>query len=121
MGEPLVDQNQLEQIGSYVKSHLGEWIREGNVYPFPHQGAGNEHEVLRKIDNVEGQLKFHNEKLEQMMVRSDKRFETIQHSMDRRFEDLLHFMDRRLGLQTWIIGGGFTLMGTLITLFKFLG
>ncbi len=160
MGEPSVDQNQLEQIGSYIKSHLGQWIREGNVYPFPPQAGGNDNEILRKIDNVEQQLKFQNEKLEQMMVQSDKRFETLQtnmgqrfeamqsnmdqrfeavdkrfedqkyyfdkrfetmqHSMDKRFEDQLHFMDKRLGLQTWIIGGGFTLMGTLITLFKFL-
>ena len=27
MGDAQVDQNQLEQIGKYVKSHIGQWLK----------------------------------------------------------------------------------------------
>ena len=135
MGDPLVDQNQLEQIGSYVKTHIGEWIREQNIYPFPpprEDGIGKE--LLERIVTVEQQLKFQNEKLELMMRQSDqrfgaieKRFEEQNKTINQRFEEQnqsinhrFEAMDKRFTLQTWIISSGFVVMGTLITVFKFL-
>ncbi|MDC7242221.1 MAG: hypothetical protein PQJ50_17840 [Spirochaetales bacterium] len=88
MGEPLVDQNQLEQIGNYVKSNMGQWMREQNIYPFPPPEPRLDREILERIVTVEQQLKFQNEKLEMMMGSMDKRFETMQESMDKRFESV---------------------------------
>ncbi len=47
----------------------------------------------------------------------DKRFE----AMDKRFEDLIHYVDRRFTQLTWLISTMFVVLGTLITVFRFLG
>ncbi len=105
MGEAQVDQNQLDQIGSYVRSHIGQWLREQNILPFPERERGLDREILDRIITVEQQLKFQNEKIEMMMVQSDKRFESMDkrfesmdkrfESMDKRFTDMQLYMDKR--------------------------
>ena len=47
----------------------------------------------------------------------DKRFEAV----DKRFEDLIHYVDRRFTQLTWLISTMFVVLGTLITVFRFLG
>jgi chromosome segregation ATPase len=84
MGEAIVDQNQLEQIGTYVKNHIGEWIREQKIYSFPSQERTLDKELLERMVAVEQQLKFQNEKFELMMNLSDRRFDAV----DKRFEQV---------------------------------
>ncbi len=91
MGEPQVDQNQLEQIGSYVKNHIGQWIREQNILLFPERTEKTSLELMERIVTIEQQLKFQNDKLEMMMDQSDKRFQ----SMDKRFTDMQSYMNLR--------------------------
>ena len=58
MGEAQVDQNQLEQIGNYVKIHIGQWIKEQNIFPYPQQERSRDTELLERMVTVEQQLKF---------------------------------------------------------------
>ena len=105
MGEPEVDQNQLEQIGNYVKNHIGDWIREQKILPFPDRETRTPPELMERFVTIEQQLKFQNEKLEMMMDQSDKRFESLDkrfesmdkrfESMDKRFTDMQSYLDKR--------------------------
>ena len=95
MGEAAVDQNQLEQIGTYVKNNMAQWIREQNIYPFPSQERGLDKELFERMVTIEQQLKFQNEKLVLMMKQSDEHFEQLQNNMDSRFEQTQNNMDTR--------------------------
>ncbi len=86
MGEAAVDQKQLDQIGTFVKDHIGQWIREQNLYAIPQGERGLDKELLERMITVEQQLKFQNEKLELMMQQSDKRFDESRQYMEKRFD-----------------------------------
>ncbi len=116
MGVPQVDENQLEQIGDYVKTHIGEWIREQNIFPFPPQNVTKDTELIERMVRVEEGLKNQIELTRQGFVSMEKRFET----MDKRFEDLQSYMDKRFSHQQWTMGILFTLLTALISLFNFL-
>ena len=89
MGDVLVDQNQLEQIGNYVKSHIGQWLKDQHILTFPEgERSCSDKELLERMITVEQQLKFQNEKLEMMMDQSDKRFDAV----DKRFNRLYVFL-----------------------------
>ena len=90
-----MDQSQLEQIGSYVKNHIGQWIREQKIYPFPSQKGSISKDLLKRMVAVEKQLKFQNEKLELMLLQSGCRFEDLQKNMDQRFESVQLNMNQR--------------------------
>lgn len=84
----------LEQVGNYVRAHLIEWL------PVPVL------ELNERIVRVEEELKAQRE----LMQRG---FD----EMDRRFGDA----ERRFRGQTWLIGVGFVLISTLMSLYAFLG
>ena len=97
-----MDQNQLEQIGSYVKNNIGQWLADQNILPFPSKERVLERDLLERMVTIEQQLKFQNDKIEMMMERSDRRFTEMQtninqrfESMDKRFEDIQSTMDKR--------------------------
>ena len=113
MGEAVVDQNQLDQIGLYVKNHIGQWIREQNIYPFPPENKGLDKEILERMITVEQQLKFQNEKLELMMQQSDRRFEEIQSNTNRQFEGVNQRFNR---LYVFLTGIFITMLGGFIPL-----
>ena len=77
--------------------------------------AGQEDEfnrlaVLQRLIRLEEELKAQRKLME-------KQFE----AMDKRFEDLIHYVDRRFTQLTWLISTMFVVLGTLITVFRFLG
>jgi len=67
----------LEEIGVYVKNHMGQWLKEQNIFPFPQQSTGLDREILERIVRVEEGLKHQGETLEKMMIQSDKRFDRL--------------------------------------------
>ncbi|OQY31721.1 MAG: hypothetical protein B6241_13240 [Spirochaetaceae bacterium 4572_59] len=122
MGDALVDQNQLEQIGTYVKNNLGQWLRDQNIISFPDRGLDKE--LLERMVTIEQQLKYQNEKFDMMLELSDKRFQAV----DKRFEDQQKYMDKRFesvdkrfNMLTWFIGIGFVLITTLMSVYNFIG
>lgn len=56
-------------------------------------------------------------RFEDMQIQTDKRFESIQIQMDRRFAD----MNKRFNFIQWLIGFGFLFLGTLMSVFQFVG
>ncbi len=149
MGEPQVDQNQLDQIGDFVKSHLGQWIQEQNISLFPVRDKSLDKELLERMIRVEEGLKnqmeltrqgFENmekrfierfEAVDKRFEAVDKRFEAVDkhfeavdkhfEAVDKRFEDMQHYMDKRFNVQTWIISAGFAMMTILMSLYRFFG
>lgn len=87
MGVNAVELNavQLEKIGSYVKSHLGEWIREKGIYQTDPQ-------LLERMVRVEEELKSQRELMIQGFQQADKRMEIMETHMEQSFSD----MDKRL-------------------------
>jgi DNA-binding ferritin-like protein len=62
-------------------------------------------------------------RLEERFEAVDKRFEQV----DKRFDDLIHYVDKRfdavdkrLSFQQWLIGVGFLVLTTLMTVYQFL-
>lgn len=105
-----MDEEQLQEIGKYIKSRLNQWIDE--VYPnapVTKDDRDREINLIERIVRVEEELKAQRELMQQGFAQMDKRFEDLIHYMDKRFEqvdkrfaaidqrfeDLIHYMDKR--------------------------
>ena len=134
----------LEQVGSYVKSHLPEWL-PANVINLSEritrveselvsqrelmrEGFDNMQKRFEQVDKRFEQVDKRFEQVERRFEQVDKRFEDMQHNMDRRFEqvdkrfeDLQHNMDRRFNATQWFIGSGFAALVVVVTLLEYLG
>ena len=122
---------EIEQIGTYVRANLAEWM-EDIVGP----------QLVGRTARVEDELAFQRELICTRFEAVDKRFEDLHRSMDKhfeavdkRFEDLHRNMDKRFeavdkrfedmhkrfnGMQ-WMVGGGVVLLATMMSLFRFFG
>ena len=94
----------LEQVGSYVKSHLFDWL------------PGNVINLSERITRVESELVSQRELIREGFANTDRRFEDMQYSMDRRFEQ----MDKRFTATQWSIGSGFAALVVAVTLLQYL-
>ena len=74
-------ERNLEQVGSYVREHLGTWIRD--VSP-PVTTVQLDPAYLERIVRVEEELKSQRELMKQGFEQMERRFEQV----DRRFEDI---------------------------------
>ncbi|CAK0754212.1 hypothetical protein CCP3SC15_10010 [Gammaproteobacteria bacterium] len=82
-------QQDLEQIGNYVRMHIGEWLATESMAKPP---VVYEIELRERMVRVEEALKHQGELMQQGFAMMSQRFETI----DKRFEAV----DKR-----WISGG----------------
>ena len=86
---------EIEQIGTYVRANLAEWM-EDIVGP----------QLVGRTARVEDELTFQRELI-------SSRFEAV----DKRFED----MHKRFNGMQWMVGGGVVLLATMMSLFRFFG
>lgn len=86
----------LEQIGSYVRAHLGTWVRGLNPQLTVQMDPG----FLERMVRVEEELKSQRELMKQGFAQMEKRFEAV----DKRFEDVRHHSNRWMGLLTFFLG-----------------
>ncbi len=119
MGEPAMTlgEEELKVIGSYVQSNLGTWIQSANIIPFR---SDRELELLERMVRVEEGLKNVSEQMQKGFEYMEKRFEQIDkrfEQVDKRFESF----ETRFNRITAVITVGFIVLGTLITVFKFVG
>lgn len=84
----------LEQVGNYVRAHLIEWL------PVPVL------ELNERIVRVEEELKAQRELMQRGFDETERSFAQV---------------ERRFRGQTWLIGVGFVLISTLMSLYTFLG
>lgn len=75
-----LSERQFDQIGSYVREHLGTWIREIS----PAATSATDPVMLERIVRVEEELKSQRELMKQGFEAMEKRFEQV----DKRFEDI---------------------------------
>ncbi len=104
-------QEDLRQVTTYLQAHIEEWLPQ----PVLH--------LSERIVRVEEELKHQRELMMQGFANVDRRFEDVnrrfeamQSYMDRRFED----MDKRFSALTWMIGIGFVVVTSLVTVFALL-
>jgi len=83
---------QLEQVGSYVREHLGTWIRVVD----PPIVARMEPEFLERMVRIEEELKGQRELMQQGFLAMERRFEQV----DRRFDETRADMNARFD-ETW--------------------
>jgi uncharacterized protein YhaN len=107
-------ERDLEQVGTYVQTHLFEWL------PAPVL------QLSERIIRVEEELKAQRElmkqgfdQIEKRLEQIDKRFEQVDkrfEQVDKRFDDF----NRRFTGMMWLIGTGFVVLSTLMSLYAFL-
>ena len=100
-------QEDLRQVTTYLQAHIEEWLPQ----PVLH--------LSERIVRVEEELKHQRELMMQGFANVDKRFEDV----DRRFEDVnrrFEDMDKRFSTLTWMIGIGFVVVTSLVTVFALL-
>ncbi|MFW6313334.1 MAG: hypothetical protein ACOC2N_05565 [Spirochaetota bacterium] len=99
-------ERDLEQVGTYVQTHLYEWL------PAPVL------QLSERIIRVEEELKAQRELMKQGFDQMEKRFEQVDkrfEQVDKRFDDF----NRRFTGMMWLIGTGFVLLSTLMSLYAF--
>ena len=125
----------LEQVGRYVQAHLYEWLPAPVI------------DLSERIVRVEAELRLQRELMQQGFAQMEKRFEQVDkrfeemtqqfekrfEQVDKRFEDMNHQLDKRFeqvdarfqdmnhrfNTLTWMIGVGFVVIATLMSLFAF--
>ena len=95
MGESSMNTEELKVIGTYVKSHLPDWIRETRNET---DGSLEKFSLLERIVRVEEGLKHQGDLLEKLI-----------HQLDKRFSQMFVFL-------TTI----FIVLGTLMSVYQFL-
>jgi len=84
-------EEDLQQIGEYVKRHISDWIAEQSLGQPP---VVYEIELRERMVRVEEELKHQRELMHQGFEQVDKRLELLKADMDKRFEQV----DKRLEL-----------------------
>ena len=108
--------DDLEQVGTYVRAHLTEWL------------PWNVLDLSERIVRVEEELKSQGRRMDERFEAVDRRFEDLQSSMDRRFADMQSGMDKRFEdmhrhTNRWmtIISLALVMLGALMTWFNVAG
>ena len=115
------DFKQMEEhIENHIKSNIGSWI--GSI-SFTKSSYFNEIELIERIVRVEEELKSQRELMLMGFEQTNRRFEQI----DKRFEDMQKYMDKRFEdvnskfkMMFAFMTLGFTILATMMTVFKFL-
>jgi hypothetical protein len=87
----------LDQVGTYVKTHLPEWLPTHVL------------NLSERIARVEEELKLQRELMKEGFANVDNRFEAMQHNMDKRFN-----------VTQWFMGTGLAALIVLVTRLEYL-
>jgi len=133
------DLKQIEEhIENHIKNNIGSWIGDISLTK---SSYFNEIELIERMVRVEEELKNQrelmligfeqvNKRFEDMQKYMDKRFEQVDkrfEQVDKRFEDMQKYMDKRFEdvnskfkMMFAFMTLGFTILATMMTVFKFL-
>ena len=140
-----IGKTELEQIGTYVRTQLSGWLdelrprREAEIpVQLLERMVRVEEELKSQREVMTARFDAMDQRFEDVLDRMDTRFEAVDRrfedareqinarfaaidkrfeSSDRRFEDLIGYMNKRFGLVQWVMGIGFIMIGTLVTVF----
>ena len=92
MGEAIMREEELEIIGTYVRKHIGDWMKDTSIFSLPAAEVQEPNLIDRtvgeKIVRLEEAIKHQGDLLEKILHQMDRRFEQV----DKRFEQV----DKRL-------------------------
>ena len=121
-----LDDTDLRRIGDYVKGNIYGWLVD--VAPQVVSGP----QILERMERLEQELvaqrhelKAQRHELKAQRELMETRFEAVDvrfEDMNRRFEDVnkrFEDMNSRFNGMQWLIGVGFGLIATLVTIFEF--
>ncbi len=122
------DLKQIEEhIEDHIKSNIGSWIGDVSLAK---SSYFNEIELIERMVRVEEELKNQRELMLIGFEQSNKRFEDMQKYMDKRFEQVdkrFEQVDKRFEdvnskfkMMFAFMTLGFTILATMMTVFKFL-
>ena len=135
MGEAAMREEELEIIGAYVRKHIGDWMKDTSSLSLPTEGIQGPNPIDRmfgeKLVRLEEAIKHQGDLLEKMLHQMDKRFEQVDkrfeqvdkrfEQVDKRFEDLRGDMNKRFSQLFIFLTVGIGTLGTLVSLYQFLG
>ncbi len=99
----------LKQIEEHIKNNIGSWMGDISLTK---SSYFNEIELIERIVRVEEELKSQRELMLMGFEQTNKRFEQV----DKRFEDINSKFRMMFAFMTL----GFTILATMMTMFKFL-
>ncbi len=106
----------LKQIEEHIKSNIGSWMGDVSLTK---SSYFNEIELIERIVRVEEELKSQRELMLMGFEQMNKRFEQVDkrfEQVDKRFEDVNSKFTMMFAFMTL----GFTILATMMTVFKFL-
>ena len=128
-------EEDLEIIGTYVRKHMGDWMKDTSILSLPTGGVQGPNPIDRtvgeKLVRLEEAIKHQGDLLEKMLHQMDKRFEQVDkrfeqvdkrfEQVDKRFEDLRGDMNKRFSQLFIFLTVGIGALGALVSLYQFLG
>ena len=122
-----LDDTDLRRIGDYVKGNFYGWLVE--VAPQVVSGP----QILERMERLEQELVAQRHELKAQRELMETRFEAVDvrfEDVNRRFEDVnkrfedvnkrFEDMNSRFNGMQWLIGVGFGMIATLVTIFEFI-
>ena len=113
---------EIEQIGSYVRANLAEWMADvvgshvlERTAPVEDALALQRELICTRFEVVDKRFEGLHRSMETRFEAMDKRFEDMHRHTDKRFED----MHKRFNGMQWMVGGGVVLLATMMSLFQF--
>lgn len=114
---------ERESVEAYVKDHIAEWLEASRPSPAERRLDLIERvvRVEEAIERLSEMIKHQGEMIKYQGEMTNKRFEDIIGQMDKRFSELREDMNRRFATMQWMMFFGFTLIGLMVTVYRFLG
>ena len=115
-----LDDTDLRRIGDYVKGNIYGWLVD--VAPQVVSGP----QILERMERLEQELVVQRHELKAQRELMETRFEAVDvrfEDVNKRFEDVnkrFEDMNSRFNGMQWLIGVGFGLIATLVTIFEFI-
>ena len=113
-------QSLVETVAERVRATLVTTVPAPAAQPpmvqLPPEFYQSQRELGEQVARLEARFDSFETRFEEYMRHVDQRFEQI----DKRFDDLIHYVDKRFSVQQWMIGVGFLVITTLMTVYQFL-
>ena len=120
MNEKKMTQEQLKEVGEYVRGHLPQWLQgNGTVFPSAQTVERSVYapvDLVERIVRVEEALKHQSDFLQDMLKQMNIRFEDF----NKRFEETRQRNDSRFKHTNALLTTIFIVLGVLITVFGLL-
>ena len=139
---------ERESVEAYVKDRIAEWLEVSHPSSTERrldlierivrveEAIKNQNFLMeQRFEMMERRFEMMEKRFEAMDKRfeaMDKRFDDLIHQIDKRFEEIIGQMDKRFGelredmnrrfaTMQWMMFFGFTLIGLMVTVYRFLG